>query len=132
MPVTFEQVIDSPWIKLSPIRVGKIPPGLGTPDVFVLAEDADGTRIRVDVYSDGPEDYSCFREAILWHHWVVVGFGHKLHLVPIDQSPPITIDFGSYFGYLYPTDDLLLVATAEQLHSFCAKIGETTSHSKLV
>jgi hypothetical protein len=118
MPVTFQRVIESPWTEISPIRVGKIPPGIGTPLVFVLAEDMDGTRIRIDVYSSGSAEAYCFQEAILWHHWVAVGFGAWLHLVPIEQGPPISINLEEYFGHLYPTDALLLVASAEQLHCF--------------
>ena len=118
MLVNFHKVIESPWTELSPIRVGNIPSGLSTPDVFVLVEVADEARIRIDVYADHSEESLCFQEAVLWHNWVAIGFGHKLHLVPIDRISPTTIDLGSYFGYLYPTDDFLLVATAEQLHCF--------------
>jgi hypothetical protein len=118
MPVSFHPVIESPWTEINPIRVGKISPGLGTPDVFVLAETADETRIRIDVYVDRSEESFCFQEAALWHDWVVIGFGHKLHLVPEDQGVPIMINLDSYFGHLYLTDDLLLVATACQLHCF--------------
>jgi hypothetical protein len=118
MRVSFQQVITSPWTELSPVLVGKIPPGLCTPEVFVLVEGADTTRIRIDVYADSCEELTCFQEAILWHNWVAVGYGNKLHLVPLDQGQPITTRFDTYFGYLYPTDDLLLVATAKNLHGF--------------
>lgn len=118
MSVRFQQVIEPPWTELNPIRVGKIPPGLGTPDVFVLVDTPDQTRLRIDVYADSSEESFAFQEAALWHTWVIIGFGHKLYLVPLDPSPLITINLDSYFGHLYLTDDLLLVATAQQLHCF--------------
>jgi hypothetical protein len=118
MPVIFQQIIDSPWTELSPIRVGKIPAGLGTPDVFVLYEGAGGVKLRIDVYADRGEESICFQEAILWRNWLAIGYGHKFHLVPTDQGLPITISLESYFGHLYPTDTFLLVATARKLHCF--------------
>jgi hypothetical protein len=118
MQVTFQQIIEAPWTELSPIRIGKVPSGLGTPDVFVLVEDTGGTRIRIDVYADRSEEYVCFQNAIVWRNWVAIGFGHKLHLVPVDQGLSITISLDSYFGHLYSTDNFLLVATAKQLHCF--------------
>lgn len=118
MSIRFQQVIESPWTELNPIRVGTIPPGLGTPYAFVLVESPDQTRIRIDVYADSSKESFIFQDVALWREWAIIGFGHKVHLVPLDQNPTITINLDSYFGHLYLTDDMLLIATAEQLHCF--------------
>jgi hypothetical protein len=36
--VTFLTVIDPPWTRMEPIRLGRVPAGLGTPDRFVAVE----------------------------------------------------------------------------------------------
>jgi hypothetical protein len=118
MSIRFAQVIESPWTGLNPIRVGTIPPGHGTPDVFVLVETPDQTRLRIDVYTDRSLESFSFQEAALWQDWIIIGFGERLYWVPLNKSLPITITLGSYFGHLYLTDEILLAATAEQLLCF--------------
>jgi hypothetical protein len=112
--IAFQRTIESPWTELEPIRVGRIPPGIGTPDVFVIAEIDSQIRLRVDVYG-GIECYA-FEEAAIWHNWLVIGFGEELHLIPLDGNPPISIDLKSYFGGLYPHDSVILAGTAWQLY----------------
>jgi hypothetical protein len=112
--IAFQRTIESPWTELEPIRVGRIPPGIGTPDVFVIAEVNSRIRLRVDVYG-GNECY-VFQEAEIWNNWLVIGFGETLHLVPLNGDLPITIDLESYFGHLYLHERILLVATASHLY----------------
>jgi len=118
MPITFQQTIEPPWSEVNPLRVGKIPAGSGTPDVFVCVEAPDGTRRRVDIYADRAEETFCFQEAVFWQQWLAIGFGHRLYLLSGEQDPPIIFPLDSYFGHLYPTGSFLLVATASQLHCF--------------
>jgi hypothetical protein len=60
---------------------------------------------------------SAFAECIAWKHWIVVGIGHHVHLVPLTGDDPSTLDLDDYFGHLYPLDHSLLVASGQKL--FC-------------
>jgi hypothetical protein len=114
MKVSFRNVIESPWMDMEPTRVGPVPSAKGTPDVFVIAEENDHPVLRVDVYVDYE---SAFAESIAWKHWIVIGIGHHLHLVPLTGDNSSTLDLNDYFGHLYPLDHCLLVASGQRL--FC-------------
>ena len=116
MSIRLEKNIESPWTELNPIRVGKISPGNGTPDLFVLVEVPGRPSLRIDVYGDTSEETFAFQDAVLWHKWIAIGFGHKLHLISFEDSTFITIKLDSYFGHLYPNAEFLLAATAKHLH----------------
>lgn len=107
-------VIDSQWLDLPAVRVGDVPSYLPTPDAFVTVADDDEPLLRVDLYDAG---YSPFCEAIVWHDWVVIGFGHHLHLVTPEGGDTHSLDLGFYFGHLYPVGDRLLIASGDRL--FC-------------
>jgi hypothetical protein len=79
MNASFRSAIGSPWTEMEPVRVGRVPPGKGTPDVFVIAEENDKPVLRFDVYDVAPKR-SAFKECIAWKHWIVIGIGHHLYL----------------------------------------------------
>jgi hypothetical protein len=116
MNASFRSAIGSPWMEMEPVRIGRVPPGKGTPDVFVIAEENDKPVLRIDVYDLAPEQ-SAFAECIAWKHWIVIGIGHHLYLVPLTADNPSTLDLDDYFGHLYPLDHCLLVASSQRL--FC-------------
>jgi hypothetical protein len=118
----FREAISEPWLSLEPVRVGKPPSGLGTPDVYVIV-DAGETLLRIDVYSPGDERCAPFQEVLIWGDLVVIGFGHHAFLVPLHGGQPGTIDVGSYFGHLYAKDDVLIVASESRLFRI-ARNGE--------
>lgn len=66
----FRSAIAEPWISLPPVRVGKLPPGLGTPDVYVVVETED-KLLRIDVYVD--ERCAPFSDVLIWGDFVVIG-----------------------------------------------------------
>jgi hypothetical protein len=111
--VEFRAVMDPPWNAMSPVRVGRMPPGTATPDVFVTVERDAEAVLRVDVYAD--QDPTPFREAIVWSDLLVIGFGAKLHIVSLTDRAATSVSLGWYFGHLYPLAERLLVADAEQL-----------------
>src|SRR5215469_1766722 len=117
MNVGFRNVIGSPWTEMEPVRVGPVPAGKPTPDVFVIAEENGKPVLRVDVYLDHASEQSAFAESIAWKHWIVIGIGHHLHLAPLTANNPSTFDLNGYFGHLYPLDLCLLVASGQRL--FC-------------
>jgi hypothetical protein len=87
MIASFRSAIGSPWTEMEPVRVGRVPPGKGTPDVFVIAEENDEPFLRIDVYDLAPEQ-SPFAECIAWKHWIVIGIGHHLYLIPLTADDP--------------------------------------------
>lgn len=113
--IVYSDVLDEPALRLAPIRVGRVPRHLPTPDLYVIASDEEGVRRRIDVYGDSGAEVFCFTEAILWQRWVVIGFGNQVHLVALDGNITISLPLGAYFGSLYPAGTFLLVASATSL-----------------
>ncbi|MBA4068161.1 MAG: hypothetical protein C0501_31570, partial [Isosphaera sp.] len=85
----FTATIDGPWLDLAPVRVGRVPAGLGTPDRYLTASVGDGQRVRIDLYRG---DEACaFEDACLWGGWLVIGFGEHLHWVDPAERAARTI-----------------------------------------
>jgi hypothetical protein len=110
----FLTTLDSPWTRVEPIRLGRVPAGLGTPDRFVVIESGEGSRLRVDLYQSSDECFA-FEEVCVWSGSVVLGWGHRVYLVEPRTRVVSALDLGSYFGHLYPGERWLLVASAERL-----------------
>jgi hypothetical protein len=114
---TLTDSIDGKRIRLDPIRVGRVPVTLGTPDRYVTVVKDDEPVLRIDVYAYGPDCFA-FEEVIIWHDMVIIGFGSHVHAVSTADRSVVTIELGSYFGHLYPSADYLLVASGERLFRF--------------
>jgi hypothetical protein len=112
--VAFLTTADTPWTRMEPIRIGRIPTGRGTPDRFVAVESDEGPVLRVDLYRSSDECFA-FEEVCTWSDFVVVGWGHHVYLIAPQTRAVSALDLGSYFGHLYPTAAYLLVASAERL-----------------
>src|SRR5262245_6583662 len=104
----FSSSLDSDWLRLEPVRLGRVPQSLPTPDRFVTVTDEGQPVLRIDVYSDGPDCFA-FEEAIIWGTFVIIGFGSHVHAVSIDDRSVVTVELGTYFGYLYPHRDFVLL-----------------------
>jgi hypothetical protein len=113
--VAYSHELDDLGLRLPPIRVGRVPPHLPSPHLYVVVSDQERLRLRVDVYGDAGAEAFCFTEAIWWQPWVVIGFGHQVHLIALDGQTTISLPLGAYFGSLYPADTFLLVASATSL-----------------
>ena len=69
----FHSVIGEPWIRMDPVRLGSVPPGLGTADRFVTVVDSDsGALLRIDLYGSSDEIYA-FEDALSWSSFVFIG-----------------------------------------------------------
>jgi hypothetical protein len=110
---SFQDFADPPWEHVKPLRVGRIPAGLGTPNAYVLIENDGAPFIRVGVYGD--EDCYAFEVAIVWREFVVIGFGSRVHLVNYKNQETITFELDSYFGHFYPGADWLIIASGYRL-----------------
>jgi hypothetical protein len=106
--------LDFGWTSMEPLRVGDVPSGLGTPDLFLTISDDDSPLLRVDAY--GPT--SPFDKVIVWQGKVFFGFGYCVYVVDPKEKSARTIFLGeimSYFGHFYPSEDYLLVASGMAL-----------------
>lgn len=112
--VALSETVEAEWLRIEPLRAGRTPPGLGTPDRYVTVSDEGRPLLRIDVYHDGPACFA-FEDAIVWRSNVVIGFGDYVHAVSLEQRDVITVALGSYYGHLYPTPDYLLLASAQRL-----------------
>ncbi len=111
--VSCQPSIASPWIAMPPLRLGKLPSGLGTADLFVTITDDDRPVLRVDLYAG--ELSAPFKDAIAWGQRVFVGYGNTVYVIDPQSRSSSTIILGSYFGAFYAAKDFLLVASGEGL-----------------
>lgn len=120
MPVArLVPTLGAEWLALAPIRLGRVPPGIGTPACYVTVESEGGDPIlRCDLYTSGDPECFAFQDARIWKSWVVIGFGHAIHLVGLEGQPSSSVALGCYFGHFYPGDECLLVASCDHLHRF--------------
>ncbi len=107
--------IAEPWLALEPVRVGSVPGGLGTPDVFVLVDRAGEPLLRIDVYT---EHRSGLTHVRIWHRWAVIACADQVHLVALASKEARSFSLDHYCSQLYATEDRLLVASACELLCF--------------
>jgi hypothetical protein len=107
--VRCQPAIGPPWTTMSPLRLGKLPSGLGTADLFVTITDDDRPVLRVDLYAG--ESCAPFKDAIAWGQRVFVGYGDVLYVLDPQKPSSSLILLGSYFGAFYAAEDYLLVAS---------------------
>ena len=103
---------------MQPVRLGKVPSGLGTADLFVTISDNDRPLLRVDLYGDSSSETFAFQDALVWRDHVFVGYGHRVYAIDPKKQSGSEILLGSYFGAFYATQDYLLVASGESLLRF--------------
>ena len=112
----FSASIDGLWLEVTPIRVGRVPAGAGTPDRYLTTLVGDERPVRVDLYRDN--EACAFEDAQEWRGWLVVGWGEHLYWVDPMERSARTFPLGSYFGHLYPAPDAMFVASGERLFRF--------------
>ena len=110
--------IDFPWTTMQPLRLGEVPSGLGTPDLFVTISDGERALLRVDLYGDSSSETLTFQDALVWCERVFVGYGHRVYVIEPKNQLASEIFLGTgwgYFGAFYAGQDYLLVASGERL-----------------
>jgi hypothetical protein len=112
--VTIQDKIDRPWDQLRPIRLGSIPKGLGTPNIFVTVYANSKPPIRLDMYADSDETH-IFEEALFCYDFVTIEFGLHVYLVALMSHGIKTYVLGNYFSQLYPAKGFLLITSAEHM-----------------
>ena len=112
--VSLEITTGSPLPELESLQLGTVSAGLGTPDLCVLVNRDNQPCLRIDVYC-GCLECCAFSQNVIWKNSVIIGFGHKVHFVSLNDLESREIDLGYYFGHLYMSDDYLLAASGERL-----------------
>jgi hypothetical protein len=107
--------LDSPWTTMPPLRLGKIPSGLGTADLFVTISDDDSALLRVDLYGDASCEIFCPPDALVWSDRVLVGFGYRVYVIDPKEQSASEIYLGREFLHFHGNQDYLLVASADSL-----------------
>jgi hypothetical protein len=107
--------IESPWTTMPPVRLGKVPSGLGTADLFVTISDGELPPLRVDLYPDSSSESAAFQDAIVWHDHVFVGLGHTVYVIDPQARLGFAVRLESYFAAFYSGENYLLVASADAL-----------------
>ena len=108
--------VASEWLTLPPLRLGRIPSGVGTADLFVTIEDDLRPVLRVDLYADQSPFYR--EDAILWGERGFVGFGNSIYVIDPNARSGSTLRLGSYFADFYWSQEYLLAATGCSLLRF--------------
>ena len=114
LTASYSHSLAGDWLRLSPVRAGRVPDRLRTPDRYVMAARDGRPLLRVDVYSYGPDCFT-FEEVIVWRDLVIIGFGSHVHAISLVDRSVVTVELESYFGHLYPTLDFVLLASGERL-----------------
>ncbi len=115
--VHFFSTIDERWLSLEPVYLGIIPSGLGTPDVYCCVECHSQPILRLNLYGD--TYVSPFQDGRVWQNWVVVGFAWQVHFVSLKKRErTFSYSLEGYFGSLYTTQNIVVVASATALWGF--------------
>ena len=112
--ITWFDSIDSPWLALQPSQIGDIPAGLGTPKKYILLELDGDAALRVDAYPSSDECFA-FNDAIVWHSFLVIGWGDCVYLIEIESGAVTKHRLGGYFGHVYGYDEFLLIASCDRM-----------------
>jgi hypothetical protein len=113
--------VESAWLTMPPLRLGKVPSGLGTADLFVTIEDDDAPILRVDLYAD--QSPFVKQDAMIWGERGFVGFGNSVYIIDPKTQSGSALRLGSYFANFYATKEYFLVASGCGLLRF-SPVGE--------
>jgi hypothetical protein len=108
--------IDGEWLELPPLRLGRIPSGLGTPNRFLTVTHDDRPALRVDLYVwEG-----FFQEILFNDDHMFVGMGDAVYVVDVTDRSVVTLELDLYFGSFFRLDTGVLVASATKLYRLAA------------
>jgi hypothetical protein len=104
--------IDGEWLQIPPLRLGRVPSGLGTPNRYLTVMHGDRPALRVDLYVwEG-----CFQEILFIDDQMFVGMGDAVYVVGLADRSVVTLELDLYFGSFFRLDTGVLAASATKLH----------------
>ena len=113
--------VESVWVTMPPLRLGRVPSGLGTADLFVTIKDDGVPILRVDLYAD--QSPFVKQDSMIWGERGFVGFGNSVYIIDPKTRSGSALRLGSYFADFYATKEYLLVASGCGLLRF-SPVGE--------
>jgi hypothetical protein len=88
--------LESAWVRMPPLRLGEVPAGIGTADLFVTIEDDNTPILRVDLYAD--QSPFVKQDSMIWGERGFVGFGNSIYVIDPHAQTDSVIRLGSYFA----------------------------------
>lgn len=113
--IELKKIIDSPWIGMDSICIGDVPNTLGTPDFYCTVEKEGNPYLVVKIYV---EYETPFTKAVIWNNYIAIGFSESFFLIDIENHSYSNTHLDGYFGYTYPYENFLLIATQTNLICF--------------
>jgi hypothetical protein len=110
--IAHQPTIELPWTTMQPLRLGRVPSGVGTADLFVTISADDFPVLRVDLYGNA---FASANDAIVWREHVFVGFGDAVYVIDTEARSGVAVRLPSYFAAFYPGTDYLLIASGAEL-----------------
>jgi hypothetical protein len=111
--VTLRYVLDPPWLHMNPaVVLGKIPPGRGTPELYVTVERDGHPIARIDAFAPDPGP---FVDAVACGDLVAVGIASNVYVIDPESREIRAISCDGYFGHFYDHEGALLIATSSEL-----------------
>src|SRR5262245_53643677 len=121
---------DEPWLTVEPVRIGDVPATPVLPNLYYLVRQDESPLMRVDFYAPADES-SPFEAHHVWNDWVVLGLGCRVYMLHSKSQEVRQLILGSYFGYLWPDPEFLLVASAQHVFRVNA-LGDVLWRSPVV
>lgn len=125
--IELKDALNGSWASKPTVHVGRAVSPYREADVYGLVATNDSPLFTIAVHADRGIESICFRDAVVWRDWCIIGYGHSVYFVDIathkseqhflDRYSPIM----PYFGRIYPGKDWLLVATGSNLLRFDVK-----------
>lgn len=110
--IELKKIIDVPWTVMDSICIGDVPKTLGTPDFYCIVEKEWNPYLVVKIYLDYQ---TSFTKAVVWNNYIAIGFSESFFLIDLENHSCSNTLLDGYFGYIYPYDNFLLVATQTNL-----------------
>lgn len=91
MEIDLVESVSEAWASTPSVRVGVVPPHLPSADRQALVSRGGTPYLRIEVYG-GRDGTFAFEEVVLWSRYAVIGFGHRVHLVSLDDNSVVSQD----------------------------------------
>src|SRR4051812_35231278 len=98
--IDLQSFIDPPWTNMVAVNLGEVPPGLGTPDLYVKVEKSGQPFLLVNLYAGYNSGLS--PQGILWGDWLFVGYCEGLHLISLMTRQTVFYKISLYCSGFYP------------------------------
>lgn len=86
----------------------------GYKEIRLLLYKHDEPILHISCFGN-TDEYEFKKQALIWHDWIVVGFGHRVYLYHPQKHLSKVLDLGAYFCELYPSPHLLFAVSSQSI-----------------